>query len=221
MATIAIAVPDMAQPAACYCDSAGALVEGIGPVVVTRSRCQARPWGFGSPRQLAVIAMPFWPSVALHSSGASGRTGAGGRRRGGVGDKRAQEVGAGPHTPASSTRIGTVAGRIAPRHVADRGSLGRGCNVLPAMTRRWAGGGGATSARHECQEHGEEPGRVPAAVPPRCGWSAGRVPYPSTRAWRGAGVAPAHAGYGLRCPGCASPPIARVAGRPCARSRRM
>ncbi len=220
MATIAIAVPDMAQPAACYRDSAGALVEGVGPVVAARSWRQAHPWGFGSPHQHAVIVMPIWPSLANSSSGASGRTGAGGRRRGGVGNKRAQEVGADSHTPASSTTIGTVAGYSVPGHVAGRGSVGRECNVLLAVSRRWAGGGGAASARHECQEHGEVPGRTPAAAMPRCCGGAGRVPYPGTRAWRGTSGVPAIAGKGLKCPGCASPPTARVAWRPYAQFHR-
>ncbi len=221
VAFVAVAVHGMAQPAACYRDSAGALGEGNGPVAGTISGCQGRPLGFGSPHQLAVIAMLIWPSAALNSGGASGGIGAGGERRGDVGNKRAQEVGAGPHTPASATRIGTVAGCTTPRHVADEGTIGRGCIVLLAMSRRWAGGGGAARARRKCQERGEVPGRVPAAAVPRRSWGAGRVPYPSTRARRGASVAPALAGNGLKCPGCAPPPIARVAGHPCAQCRHM
>ncbi len=173
------------------------------------------------PLQLAVIAMTMWPSTALSKSGTNGGTGAGSKRQGGVGDKRTQEVGAGPHTPASTTRVGTVAGRTAPRHVTGEGGLGRGCSILPAVLRRNAGGGGAAGTSRKRQEHGEEPGGVPAAAVPRRSWGAGRESNMRPRPRRGASAAPAIAGIGLRCPEYAPQPTARAAVRPYVQCRRL
>ncbi len=216
VADIATADHAMAQPAACYRDSAGALRIGTSPNMSATSRRQAHPSGVGSPLPVAVLAMTIRPSVASSGGGTTSGNGASGKRRGGVGDRRRREAGSGTHTPASTARMGTMAGRGAPRHVTVGGGHGRRCWALTATRERRAGGGGIAGDCRSRQEHKTIPGSSPAAASTGRSWGAGRAASVDPRPRRNASMVSAIAGDGLKCPECFRQPIVRAAARPCA-----